>query len=84
MVFGIDDALLLAGASSLIGGMMGNDDPQQMPTSVSGFETLPEPVKRAYLEQYLPGILAQYNNGPQPGPLGRARSGRYDSQGRRS
>jgi len=72
---------LVSAGTSLLGGLFGDDEPEQMPTSVSGFETLPEPVKRAYLEQYLPGILAQYNNGPSPGPLARARTGRYDSQG---
>lgn len=73
----------LSAGASLLGGLFGDDDPEQMPTSISGFETLPEPVKRAFLEQYLPGVLAQYNNGPSPGPLARARTGRYDSQGMR-
>lgn len=72
---------LASGASSLIGGAMGNDDPNQLPTKIEGFAALPQEVKDAYLKQFLPGVLAQYQNGPNPGPLGRARTGRYDSRG---
>ena len=70
MVFGFDDALSIG--ATLIGGLGGGKDTDVASAPQGGFETLPQPVKDAYLNTYLPDVLKQYNKPRTPIPMIRA------------
>lgn len=80
MVFGIGEALTIGGA--LISGLGGKKKADVTSTPSGGFETLPEPVKNAYLNTYLPDVLKNYNKPRTPIPMARAQAPAtpFDSQ----
>lgn len=74
-------AAIGGGLGSLFGGKKKQPGYQQQVTQQQGFNTLPEPVRNAYLQQYLPGILSQYQGKYQGLPMGQAPTGPFASQG---
>lgn len=78
---------LIAGAAAVGGGLFGKNKGQNpggstnQSQSVSGFEALPGEVKNAYLKQYLPDILQQYQGKISATPLGQAETGPFASLG---
>lgn len=70
MVFGWDDALMIGG--SLISGLGGKSKGEASSAVQGGFDALPDAVKTAYLNTYLPDVLKQYNAPREPIPLVRA------------
>ncbi len=75
----------IASAAGAIGGLFGGDEEQQQQqtsNNVSGFAALPPQVQQAYLQQYLPGVLEQYNRGQYQIPSERINEGQpFQSQG---
>ena len=76
---------LIAGAAAIGGGLFGKNKGQNpggstnQSQTVAGFDALPAPIKDAYLKQYLPDILQQYQGKVGAGPLGQAGTGPFDS-----
>lgn len=70
MAFGWDDALMIGG--SLISGLGGKSKGEATSAVSGGFDALPDAVKTAYLNTYLPDVLKQYNTPREPIPLVRA------------
>lgn len=70
MVFGWDDALMIGG--SLLSGLGGKSKGEATSAVSGGFDALPEQVKTAYLNTYLPDVIKQYNTPREPIPLVRA------------
>jgi hypothetical protein len=85
MAFGTLAALGLGAAGAgLLGGLFGDENEGAMPqqqSSTQGFAALPQEVKDAWLQQYLPQLLQQYQNKPMTTPLGQAPTGPFASQG---
>lgn len=59
----------LAGLGSILGGMGGKDSKAQ---AVGGYATLPDEVKKAYEETYLPGVLDYFDSPYHNTPMVRA------------
>ena len=70
-----------ATVAGTIGGLKGNKGGEQRQSQIEGFSALPKEVQNAYLQKFLPDLLAQYKNGPTPPPLGRAHEGQFESKG---
>jgi hypothetical protein len=62
-------------ASSALGGKMKQGAPQGYTSQESGFRTMPKELQDAYIKQYLPQLLAQYEGKYQAGPMGQAETG---------
>lgn len=63
---------ILSIGAGLLGGLGGGKDTKSASAPQGGFETLPQPVKDAYLQTYLPDVLKDYAKPREPIPLGRA------------
>ena len=73
----------VAGGAGILGGLFGGDEGGSPggSSSIQGFAALPPEVKDAWLKQYLPQLLKQYNAKFQGTPLGQAPTGPFASQG---
>lgn len=80
MVFGVDDAMMIAAGAQLLGGLMGSDEGEQREAERTGFAALPPEVQDAYLKQFLPAAQRQFQTGPTPPPMGRAQTGKFSSK----
>lgn len=76
-----------AAAGAVLGGALSGNkktpamQAQQTGGSKSGFQTLPPELQKAYLEQYLPQVLAQSQGPYNAGPMGQAQTGQFAPQG---
>ena len=79
-MFGLDDALMISGGASLLGGLFGGNDYTPQQTGASGFAALPQEVQQAYLKQFLPQAQNIFNSPYATTPLGQAGNGQFDSR----